>query len=63
MKLPHDKTELVSAGIYASNTAEHLNAAYWLADRDNETAKYLLGLAHDEFAKLAKVMGYTVGAA
>lgn len=60
MELPLDKTELVSAGTYAGNAAERLNAAYWLAGRDNETAKYLLRLAHDDFAKLAKAMGCAI---
>jgi hypothetical protein len=60
MELPYDKTELCAAGTYAGNVADRFNAAYWLADRDNETAKYLLRLAHDDFAKLAQAMGYAI---
>lgn len=60
MELPQDKTELVSARFHAASAAEHLFAAYWAADRDAPTAEYLLGIAHEQFAKLALIMGYTI---
>lgn len=60
ISLPHDKTDLCAARYHAASTAEHLFAAYWAAGRDDDTARYLLTHAHEQFAKLAEVLGYSV---
>lgn len=60
ISLPHDKTDLCAARFHAAAAAEHLFAAYWAAGRDDDTARYLLTHAHEQFAKLAEVLGYSV---
>lgn len=60
INLPSDKTDLCTARYHAASAAEHLFAAYWMAGRDGDTARYLLTHAHEQFARLAEVLGYTV---
>lgn len=60
INLPSDKTELCAARFHAAAAAEHLFAAYWSAGRNDDTARYLLTHAHERFAKLAEVLGYSV---
>lgn len=59
ISLPHDKTDLCAARFHAASAAEHLLAAYWAAGRDDDTARYLLTQAHEQFAKMAEILGYT----
>lgn len=60
ISLPHDKLDLYAARYHAASAAEHLFAAYWAVDRDDDTARYLLAEAHRQFAQMADILGYTV---
>lgn len=60
ISFPHDETDLCVARYHAASAAEHLFAAYWSACRDDDIARYLLTQAHEQFAKMAEILGYTV---
>jgi hypothetical protein len=50
-------TSIIQARIHASDIAERMSAAYWLTDRDQGTADYLIAEANLSFARLAEAMG------
>ena len=58
--LPAEKIVLLQGREAANCIQQNLTAAYWLMGRDDDTAIYKLTAAHDDFAKLAAAMGYTI---
>lgn len=58
--LPAVATNVLAGRHEARMIAENLYTAYWLHGRDGSTALYLLEKAHDDLAKLADAMGYTL---
>ena len=58
--LPAEKIVLIRGRESSNLIQQNLTAAYWLMGRDDHTAIYKLTAAHDDFAKLADAMGYTI---
>jgi hypothetical protein len=58
--LPETSVEILTGRNEARNLAESLTVAYWLHERDNDTALFMLHAAHDDLHELAEAMGYTL---
>lgn len=59
--LPADAVDLLRGRHEAAKIAENLHAAYWLHHaKADGSALMLLQQVHDDFAAMAKQLGYTV---
>jgi len=54
------KSEKWSAKYFAGEVADYMNVSAYLESRNKNDAQYHLDRAHENFAKLADLMGYTV---
>lgn len=59
-QLPATAIELLDARGGGREIDESLILAYWLFDREDSTALFHFNKAHEQFAKLAAEMGYTI---
>jgi len=54
------QTEKWGAKYFADDIADCMNVSAYLESHDEVAAEFHLDRAHDQFAKLADLMGYTV---
>lgn len=59
-QLPATAIELLAAKGGGSAIDESLILAYWMFDRSDSTALFHFIKAHEQFAKMADALGYTI---
>lgn len=58
--LPAEAVDVLRGSYGAGRMFQDMNAAFWLHGRDDSAALHLLREVHENFARIADALGYTI---